>query len=167
LEAVLYSTRWEDLNAQQEGRFADVGSFEAYAEAFRRFTGNAKRLAWEQAELVVRLANSNVRHDLAALSSGEKQVLLLSGEILRRWKMGSLVLIDEPELHLHSTWQTKLYEALRYWQAERGGQVILATQGSHLFHTAEPGTAVLLGMDSLSWMPDGSSRTSRVTSDRG
>ncbi len=149
LAAVLYSMRWEDLNAREEGRFTEFGRFEAYADAFRRFTGDGKRLAWEQAELVVRLADSDVRHDLTELSSGEKQVLLLSGEILHRWRPGSLILIDEPELHLHSTWQTRLYEALRYWLAERGGQVIVATQSSHLFHIAEPGTVALLGVESL------------------
>ncbi len=149
LEAVLYALRWDDLNAREERRYTAVGGFEAYAEAFRRFTGDTKYLSWEQGELVVRLANSAVRHDLAELSSGEKQVLLLSGEMLRHWRPGSLIMIDEPELHLHSIWQTKLYEALRFWQLERGGQVILSTQSSHLFHTVEPGTAVLLGVDSI------------------
>jgi predicted ATPase len=149
LEAVLYSLRWEDLNAREERRYTATEGFEAYSEAFRRFTGDAKYLSWEEAQLVVRLANSAVRHDLVHLSSGEKQVLLLSGEILRHWKTGSLVMIDEPELHLHSIWQTKLYQALRFWQQERGGQVILATQSSHLFQTVDPGTAALLGVDSL------------------
>ena len=147
LEAILYSLRWEDLNAREERRYTYFSGFEAYAEAFRRFTGDKKGLSWEQAELVVRLANSPVRHDLAELSSGEKQVLLLSGEILRHWKPGSLVMIDEPELHLHSTWQTRLYETLRFWQSERGGQVIMATQSSHLFRTVEPGSVALLGVD--------------------
>jgi hypothetical protein len=149
LEAVLYALRWEDLNSTEERRYTAVGGFDAYAEAFRRFTGDTKYLSWEQAELVVRLANSAVRHDLTELSSGEKQVLLLSGELLRYWRPGSLVMIDEPELHLHGIWQTKLYEALRFWQAERGGQVILATQSTHLFHTVEPGSVAILGVDSL------------------
>ena len=50
----------------------------------------------------------------------------MSGELLRHWRPGSLILIDEPELHLHSHWQTRLYLALRYWQRERGGQMIVA-----------------------------------------
>jgi len=149
LEALLYSMRWEDLNAKEEGRLTEAGNFEAYAVALRRFTGDTKTIQFEHGELVVKIANSPVTHGLSELSSGEKQVLLLSGEILRRWRPGSLVLIDEPELHLHSTWQTKFYEALCYWQNERGGQVILATQSSHLFEIAGAGSAALLGMEPL------------------
>jgi predicted ATP-dependent endonuclease of OLD family len=79
------------------------------------------------------------------LSSGEKQALILAAELYRRWRPGSLILIDEPELHFHSSWQTALWLMLQKWQKERGGQVIVATQSSHLFGLAEPGTTVLLG----------------------
>jgi predicted ATPase len=41
---------------------------------------------------------------------------------LRHWRPGSLIMIDEPELHLHPEWQTKLLAALRFWLHERGGQ---------------------------------------------
>jgi hypothetical protein len=34
---------------------------------------------------------------------------------------------------------------LAKWQKERGGQVIVTTQSTHLFGVAEPGTTVLLG----------------------
>jgi energy-coupling factor transporter ATP-binding protein EcfA2 len=149
LEALLYSLRWEDLNASEEAPFTQFNRFAGYADAFRRLTGDSKYLKFEDGKLVVKVAGSTVAHDLSELSSGEKQILLMTGELLRYWRPGSLILIDEPELHLHSMWQTRLYEALRYWQAERGGQVILATQSSHLLHIAEPGTAVLVGVDSL------------------
>jgi predicted ATP-dependent endonuclease of OLD family len=82
------------------------------------------------------------------LSRGEKQVLLLSGELLRHWRPGSLILIDDPELHLHAHWQTRLYEALRYWQKERRGQVILSTQSTHLVEIADAAGMVLLGNES-------------------
>jgi predicted ATPase len=147
LEGFLYSLRWEDLNAKEEGRFSQVGHFAPYAEALRRFTGESKALSFEKGELAVRVAGSGIRHGLDELSSGEKQLLLLSGELLRRWRPGSLILIDEPELHLHARWQTKFYEALRYWQKERGGQVILATQSGHLVEIAEAGGLALLGRD--------------------
>ena len=57
---------------------------------------------------MVKIAGSTVAHDFSELSSGEKQVLLITGELLRYWRPGSLILIDEPELHLHSRWQTRL-----------------------------------------------------------
>ncbi|MDB5308609.1 MAG: hypothetical protein JWO38_2811 [Gemmataceae bacterium] len=149
LEAVLYSMRWEDLNAKEEGRFTEINHFAAYAEAFRRFTGDTKSLRFENGRLVVRIADTGATHELAELSSGERQALLLTGELLRYWRPGSLILIDEPELHLHTRWQTRLYESLRYWQKERGGQVIIATQSSHLATLAGAGTSVLLGVESL------------------
>jgi predicted ATPase len=148
LEALLYSLRWEDLNAQEEAPFTQFSRFSAYADAFHRFSGDSKYLKFEEGELVVKIAGSTVAHDLSELSSGEKEVLLLTGELLRYWRPGSLVLIDEPELHLHSRWQTRLYEALRYWQKERGGQVILATQSNHLVEIADVGGMALLGVES-------------------
>ena len=149
LEAYLYSLRWEDLNAKEEGRHEDSHHVASYAEAFHKLTEGRKSLAFEGGKLVVRVVGSHIAHDLAALSSGERQLLVMLGELVRYWRPGSLVLIDEPELHLHARWQTLLYDSLRHWQKERGGQIILATQSPHLIELAGPGTAALLGMEPL------------------
>ena len=143
LEARLYSTRWEDLNAKEEGRAQEANGFDSYSKAFDRFFEGRKRLRWDHAELVVE-TKSGVIHDLSELSSGEKQVILFMGELLHRWRPGSIILIDEPELHLHEYYQTRLWEALVDWQKERGGQVILATQSDHLFGLSGHGTRVIL-----------------------
>lgn len=45
------------------------------------------------------------RLPLTELSSGEQQELVLAHELLFRHKPGTLVLIDEPELSLHVSWQ--------------------------------------------------------------
>ena len=148
-EAMLYSLRWADLNAKEEGRPADATHFAPYAEAFRQFTGGEKELIWKNGELVIRITKTGATHDLSELSSGEKQVLLLTGELLRHWRPGSLILIDEPELHLHPRWQDQFYLALCHWQKERGGQVILATHSRQFVHLAGSGTGVLLGMEPL------------------
>lgn len=142
LEALLYSLRWEDLNAKEEGRAANAGNFEAYASELAAFTGGSRTLRWHHGELVVEVDGE--RHALSELSSGEKQVLILTAELRRRWRPGSLVLIDEPELHLHDAWQTKLYERVLALQRERGGQVWLASQSGHLFEVAEPNSRLLL-----------------------
>ena len=141
LEALLYSLRWEDLNAQAEGR-ASPGAFDAYAEEYRQLTGGANRLAWHNATLMVEAGGEH--HSLAELSSGEKQILLLLAELRRHWRPGSLVLIDEPELHLHDALQARLYDRLVALQRERGGQVWLATQSGYLFEVAEPNTRLIL-----------------------
>lgn len=144
VEALLYAARWEDLNAIAEGRPGEARHFDAYAAAFHAFFGQAKSLIWDRGELFIRMADTGQLHSIAELSSGEQQVLLLVGELYRRWRPGSLILIDEPELHFHSSWQTCLWSTLVQWQRERGGQVILATQSNHLFTIAEPGTKVML-----------------------
>jgi ABC-type transport system involved in cytochrome c biogenesis ATPase subunit len=145
IEAVLYAARWADLNAKEEGRPEEATHFESYSRAFQAFFGDSKSLAWEHGELTVRIADTGVTHPLAELSSGEQQVILMMADLYRHWRPGSLVLIDEPELHFHATWQTRLWLMLAKWHDERGGQVIVTTQSTHLFGVAEPGTTVLLG----------------------
>lgn len=144
LEALLYAARWTDLNAKEEGHPEKATNFESYDKAFQAFFGETKRLVWHEGKLFVRLADTSVLHPLGDLSSGEKQALILAAELHRRWRPGSLVLIDEPELHFHPSWQTALWVMLERLQRERGGQVIVATQSNHLFGIAESGTTVLL-----------------------
>ena len=144
LEAKLYAVRWADLNAKEAGQPEAASRFRSYQLAFDRFFEGRKRIKWtHRGELVVE-TNAGVVHDLTELSSGEKQVILFIGELLHRWRPGSLILIDEPELHLHESYQTRLWESLVDWQKERGGQVIVATQSGHLFRLADSAMKVLL-----------------------
>lgn len=146
LEALLYAARWADLNAKEEGHPEKATNFQAYAQAFEELTQGTKSLVWERGELMIEVRDSGqrIRHELDKLSSGEKQVLVLSAELLRRWRPGSLVLIDEPELHLHTEFQVLLWEMLLRFQQQRGGQLIIATQSPQIFSMAEPGTTMLL-----------------------
>lgn len=143
LTSQLYEARFRDLNEKEEGRPEQATHFAAYADAFHRFVGGGKQLVWHHANLTVRTADGAM-HGLPELSSGEKQVLIFAAELNRRWTPGSLILIDEPELHLHEAWQTTLFELIRDLQRERGGQAILATQSNHLFGLGEPGSKVIL-----------------------
>ena len=145
LGAILYGARWADLNAKEEGHPERATHFDAYSRAFQVFFGESKSLMWEGGKLYVKIANTDALHPLMELSSGEKQAVILAAELYRRWRPGSLILIDEPELHFHPSWQTRLWLMLEKWQQERGGQVIVTTQSTHLFGVAEPGTTVLLG----------------------
>ncbi|MEQ1506506.1 MAG: AAA family ATPase [Myxococcota bacterium] len=147
-EAQLYEARWLDLNAKEEGRPADAVHFARYADAFRSLIPG-RTLTWRNGALVVHVEGTDVHHGLDALSSGEKQVLLLLADLLLHWAPGSLVLIDEPELHLHPSLQIRFFEALQRWRAERGGQLWLATQSTELFGHAPVGTQLLLGAGSL------------------
>ncbi len=70
-------------------------------------------------------------------------------ELDHRWKPGSIVLIDEPELHLEAGSIARLWGLLTDLRKERGGQLIAATQSSYLFELADPGTTMLLGEGNL------------------
>ena len=50
---------------------------------------------------------------LSALSSGEQHELVLAYELLFRARGKSLILIDEPELSLHVTWQHKFLDDMK------------------------------------------------------
>ena len=54
--------------------------------------------------------------DIASLSSGEKQIVFRGAFLLRNQQStkGSIVLIDEPEISLHPTWQTKIFNNRPY-----------------------------------------------------
>lgn len=146
---LLFSARWADLNAKEEGHPDEANHFASYADAFADLTGRRKALAWTRhGDLVVRLADGTT-HGVADLSSGERQALLLLAELRRRWRPGSLVLVDELELHLHDAWQARLLDVIRAMQRERGGQVIITTQSHSLFEMAEQGTRALLGRGRL------------------
>lgn len=141
-EAFLYELRWQDLNAKEQGKPSEL--FKHYTVDLPEITQGRKRFSWEGGVLQVQLGDGRL-HPLEALSSGEQQLLLMMGELRRRWSPGSLVLIDEPELHLHQSMQEALLLALRGLLEEQGGQLWLATQSSHLFSMAKAGEAALLG----------------------
>jgi predicted ATPase len=103
-----------------------------------------KHLVWDHGELFVKIASTGAMHPLTKLSSGENQVIVFMAELLRRWRPGSLILIDEPDLHLHPAWPATLWSTLKSWQEERGGQVIATTQSTSLFGIADHGTTLLL-----------------------
>lgn len=146
---VLFAARWADLNAKDLGKPEEAKHFERYTKAFTDLTLGEKRLTWTtKGDLVVEL-KSGPQHELQGLSSGERQALLLLAELRRYWKPGSMILIDELELHLHDAWQGKLYDVIKSMQVELGGQVIITTQSHSLFEMADLGTRALLGRGSL------------------
>lgn len=146
---LLFSARWSDLNAKEEGQPEEATSFERFTRAFNDLTGARKQLAWTtKGELVVEVGDG-VTHPVQELSAGERQVLLLLAELRRLWRPGSLIMIDELELHLHDRWQARLLDVLRGMLQELGGQVIVTTQSHSLFEMAGLGTRALLGREGL------------------
>jgi predicted ATP-binding protein involved in virulence len=71
---------------------------------------------------------------LRTLSSGEQHELVLSYELLFRVKEGSLILIDEPELSLHVTWQHKFLEDITRISEMADLDFIVATHSPSIIH---------------------------------
>jgi predicted ATP-binding protein involved in virulence len=65
--------------------------------------------------------------DLSSLSSGEQHELVMLYDLLFHVKPNTLVLLDEPELSLHITWQKAFLEDLLKVVSETTFDVLIAT----------------------------------------
>lgn len=78
----------------------------------------------DRSELVAHLDNGEPL-DLKELSSGEKQLTIILGEVLFQHGATSIYLADEPELSLHVAWQELLVSSIR--ELNNGAQLVFAT----------------------------------------
>jgi ABC-type lipoprotein export system ATPase subunit len=103
-----------------------------------------KRIARVRDGKVIVETEKGESHGLGDLSSGEKQIVLLIIEILRRIIPGSVILIDEPEISLHSAWQRGLVVALDKIIEQYDAQVILATHSLEIASMVLPHEVLFL-----------------------
>ncbi|EOU3094451.1 AAA family ATPase [Yersinia enterocolitica] len=80
----------------------------------------------------VRLANGDT-HTLDELSSGEHQVLIMLFMVQRWLQPGGVVLIDEPDLHLHPSLVSPLLATLENIIQGRSGQLIITSHATDLW----------------------------------
>jgi predicted ATPase len=71
---------------------------------------------------------------LDRLSSGEIALFAFSGPLVFRDRPADLILIDEPEQHLHGKWQARLLPALR--ELSPTSQFIVATHSAEILEAA-------------------------------
>jgi ABC-type Mn2+/Zn2+ transport system ATPase subunit len=71
-------------------------------------------------------------HPIAQMSSGEQNIFIILLELRRKLTKGSIILIDEVEDSLHSTYQRKLVSALEKIREEFDLQLILASHSKHV-----------------------------------
>ena len=76
------------------------------------------------------------RFDIASAGSGFQQVLMLLTFLHTR--PGSVLLLDEPDAHLHVILQDAIYGELRSVAARQNSQLILATHSEVLINSVEP-----------------------------
>lgn len=80
----------------------------------------------------VRLDNGDT-HTLDELSSGEHQVLIMLFMVQRWLQPGGVVLIDEPDLHLHPSLVSPLLAMLENIIQGRSGQLIITSHATDLW----------------------------------
>lgn len=80
--------------------------------------------------------NQGPTFDLAAAGSGMLQVLLVLALLLAHDK--ALLLIDEPDAHLHLILQRAIYGELRAVAASSGSQLLIATHSEQVIDSVDP-----------------------------
>lgn len=72
-------------------------------------------------------------HSIHQLSSGEKQMLLLMGFVAATLRPGGIVVIDEPDLHIHITMIPQLLASIEAIVKARNGQLIVAAHSQEVW----------------------------------
>lgn len=81
---------------------------------------------------------------LDQLPSGERQCLLLFGELARRRRKGAVISIDEPEISLHPTLQRLVIHQLQRWAREWDSQIIMATHSLEILRAVHESERIIL-----------------------
>ncbi|MCY4549955.1 MAG: AAA family ATPase [Defluviicoccus sp.] len=71
---------------------------------------------------------------LSGLSSGEQHELVLIYELLFKVREGAVILVDEPELSLHVSWQKRFISDLKKIQELRKIKVVIATHSPQIIN---------------------------------
>lgn len=100
-----------------------------------------KRLSFKEIRIsrqsgfeVVDIDNEGRRLNLSQLSSGEKQEIVLFYDLIFNTKSELLLLIDEPEISLHISWQKKFMDDLLKVAEDNNIQIIVATHSPQIIN---------------------------------
>ena len=83
-----------------------------------------------------RMAAGGPAYDVASAGSGFQQVLMLLAFLNSR--PGSVLLVDEPDAHLHVLLQDAIYGELKKVALREGSQLVVATHSEVIINSVEP-----------------------------
>ena len=92
-------------------------------------------------------------YELSSASSGFLQVLLIYARVLAS-KGKSVLLIDEPDAHLHILLQDKMYQELQKLSQENQSQLIISTHSRELINATKGKGLYVFAGDTLSGISD-------------
>ena len=121
------------VKAREPERFDECLKFVNLALGHRgkRLTGfgdNGRLVVEGEAE-----SGNAYQHPVEELSSGEKQMLLMLGFTIAFLRPGGILLIDEPDLHIHISMVDQLLTSLEAIVQERQGQFIVASHSEQVW----------------------------------
>jgi predicted ATPase len=92
---------------------------------------------WQYSFQFVDLRRDKVLTDINSLSAGQKAIIHLVFEAYGRGNLkGGLVIIDEPEIHLHYQFQNEYLQVVRELNREQSCQYILVTHSEALINSS-------------------------------
>ena len=135
LEQFLVWQNYLDLEEHQHNQ----ANLKPYTSRIETILGQNRKVQISKGRVTVTTTWGN-KVSIAQLPSGEKQLLLMFGELARQLRKGGLLMIDEPEISLHPSYQRMMIHQLRQLAREWDLQIILATHSLEilrLFHESE------------------------------
>lgn len=140
LEQLWVWQNYLDLEAQQAGR----PSLLPFVATIEEILGRGQTIKIQRGEVWIERPQSGDRVRPHELPSGEQQVLLIFGELLRRVRPGAIVMIDELEMNLHPGLQRVVIHHLRRLAQKHDLQVIVTTHSMEIVAACDPSEIVNL-----------------------
>lgn len=113
------------------------------------FFGYELRIPTAGAEIFAgyRHSEKDKYYDLSSAASGFLQVVMVYAVLLSR--EASVILIDEPDAHLHVLSQDKMYRDLCKYARESNSQLIVSTRSTTLINAVDPRRLCVMSTDGL------------------
>ena len=107
----------------------DKDTFLSIMDSFLSESG--KSVVTDRGTLNFRIGDSSTVIDSYSLSSGEKQLLYIMLTVLLEERQNYILILDEPELSMHVSWQRKLISTIK--RLNPNCQIIMATHSPAIF----------------------------------
>ena len=117
----------------------DDGKWSSLQEEIRTCFGYELLLPSAGAQVLVQYRHheTSQSYELNSAASGFLQVLMVYAALLH--KKASVVLVDEPDAHLHTLLQRKMYDSLTGIASKAKSQLIISTHSEQLIRNADAG----------------------------
>ena len=142
----VFAAHYDNLE-QKLGVFGDIyREVSLLIRTVKEFYGETMTVKADyESGLVVTPKNASKPLPVTVMSSGQQHILILAYHLIFEAAPEQLVMIDEPELSLHSAWQDILVERLRDIGKKKNLHFLLATHSSLIYESAKESAVELPG----------------------